>query len=51
MIFVPAAFTVPTGRDHWMVLLRARAIENQCYIIAPAQGGKTRRTARRTVDR
>lgn len=39
-IFVPAAFTVPTGRDHWEVLLRARAIENQVYIIAPAQYGK-----------
>ena len=39
VIFVPAAFTVPTGRDHWSVLLRARAIENQCYIVAPAQVG------------
>ncbi len=36
---LPSAFTVPTGRAHWEVLLRARAIENQCYIVAPAQGG------------
>ncbi len=36
----PAAFTVPTGRAHWHTLLRARAIENQCYVIAPAQVGK-----------
>lgn len=40
LIFVPSAFTVPTGRDHWSVLLRARAIENQCYIVAPAQFGQ-----------
>lgn len=39
-IFVPSAFTVPTGRDHWEVLLRARAIENQVYVIAPAQYGQ-----------
>ncbi len=39
LIFVPSAFTVTTGRDHWEVLLRARAIENQCYVIAPAQVG------------
>jgi len=36
---VPAAFTVPTGRAHWETLLRARAIENQCGLIAPAQWG------------
>ena len=36
---VPAAFTVPTGRAHWEVLLRARAIENLCYVLAPAQTG------------
>jgi predicted amidohydrolase len=36
---VPAAFTVPTGRDHWDVLLRARAIENQAFVIAPNQIG------------
>jgi len=39
IITVPAAFTVPTGRDHWEVLLRARAIENQCYVIAAGQFG------------
>src|SRR2546428_12929755 len=38
-MFVPSAFTVPTGRAHWEILLRARAIENQAYVIAPAQGG------------
>jgi nitrilase len=36
---VPAAFTVPTGRAHWETLLRARAIENLCYVVAPAQTG------------
>jgi predicted amidohydrolase len=36
---VPSAFTYLTGQAHWEVLLRARAIENQCYIVAPAQGG------------
>ena len=36
---VPAAFTVPTGRAHWEVLLRARAIENGCYVFAPTQTG------------
>jgi predicted amidohydrolase len=35
IITVPAAFTLMTGRDHWEVLLRARAIENQCFVIAP----------------
>ena len=39
LIAVPAAFTHTTGLAHWEVLLRARAIENQCYVIAPAQGG------------
>jgi predicted amidohydrolase len=37
---VPSAFTVPTGRAHWHVLLRARAIETGCYVIAPAQFGE-----------
>jgi nitrilase len=37
--FVPSAFTDVTGAAHWDTLLRARAIENQCYVIAPAQGG------------
>lgn len=36
----PAAFTVPTGRAHWHTLLRARAIENQCFVVAPAQVGQ-----------
>lgn len=37
VLVVPAAFNVHTGRDHWEVLLRARAIENQCYVLAAAQ--------------
>jgi nitrilase len=39
IITLPAAFTVPTGIAHWEVLLRARAIENLCYVMAPAQVG------------
>jgi nitrilase len=39
LIAVPAAFTHTTGLAHWELLLRARAVENQCYVIAPAQGG------------
>jgi predicted amidohydrolase len=39
LIAVPSAFTYTTGLAHWELLLRARAVENQCYIIAPAQGG------------
>lgn len=39
ILSVPAAFTVPTGRAHWESLLRARAIENGAFVIAPAQGG------------
>ena len=39
IITVPSAFTGPTGRAHWETLLRARAIENLCYVIAPAQSG------------
>ena len=39
VLSIPAAFTSTTGRDHWEVLLRARAIENQCYVVAPAQWG------------
>jgi len=42
LVTVPAAFTVPTGRDHWHVLMRARAIENQYYVAAPGQVGETR---------
>ncbi len=40
VLFVPSAFTRETGRDHWEVLLRARAIENLCYVVAPAQSGE-----------
>lgn len=40
VISVPSAFTVPTGRAHWHVLLRARAIETGCFVIAPAQVGE-----------
>jgi deaminated glutathione amidase len=41
LVTVPAHFTTPTGKDHWHVLLRARAIENQCYVAAAAQVGET----------
>jgi len=40
LMVVPSAFTWTTGSAHWEVLLRARAIENQCYVLAPAQGGR-----------
>jgi nitrilase len=39
LVAVPAAFTHTTGLAHWELLLRARAVENQCYVMAPAQGG------------
>jgi predicted amidohydrolase len=39
LIFIPSAFTETTGRAHWEVLVRARAIENMAYVVAPAQGG------------
>ncbi len=39
LMLVPAAFTLQTGKDHWEVLLRARAIETQCFVLAPAQWG------------
>lgn len=39
VLLIPSAFTVPTGEAHWEVLMRARAIENLAYVIAPAQGG------------
>ena len=39
ILVVPAAFMLHTGRDHWEVLLRARAIENQCYVLAAGQIG------------
>jgi len=47
VMFVPSAFTVPTGAAHWETLLRARAIENKAYVVAPAQGG-THAGGRRT---
>jgi predicted amidohydrolase len=40
ILAVPAAFTLHTGKDHWELLLRARAVENQAYVIAPAQWGR-----------
>jgi deaminated glutathione amidase len=49
VLAVPAAFTVPTGRAHWEVLLRARAIETGCFVLAPAQCG--RHPARRGPER
>ena len=51
---LPSAFTVPTGRAHWEILLRARAIENLCHLVAPAQSGFPRerpRDPRRFDDR
>ncbi len=50
MIAVPAAFTVPTGQAHWETLLRARAIETGCFVLAPAQGG-THEDGRKTWGR
>jgi deaminated glutathione amidase len=41
ILTVPAAFTVPTTRDHWEILLRARAIENQAFVVAPNQIGES----------
>ena len=40
LILLPSAFTVPTGRDHWEVLIRARAIETQCWMAAAATWGQ-----------
>jgi nitrilase len=40
LLVCPAAFTYPTGQAHWSLLLRTRAVENQCYVLAPAQGGQ-----------
>jgi deaminated glutathione amidase len=40
ILMVPAAFTLQTGKDHWELLLRARAVENQAYVLAPAQWGQ-----------
>ena len=39
LLLVPSAFTYTTGQAHWEILLRARAIENQAYVLAPGQGG------------
>ncbi len=47
LICVPSAFTYATGEKHWELLLRARAVENQCYVMASAQGG-VHRNGRRT---
>ena len=47
LIVVPSAFTYTTGRAHWELLLRARAVENQCWVLAAAQGGQ-HATGRRT---
>jgi predicted amidohydrolase len=47
LLVIPAAFTETTGRAHWELLLRARAVENQCYVLASAQGG-VHPTGRRT---
>ena len=47
LLCVPAAFTYTTGQAHWELLLRARAVENQCYVVAAAQGG-THENGRRT---
>jgi deaminated glutathione amidase len=47
VLCVPAAFTYTTGQAHWELLLRARAVENQCYVLASAQGG-THPNGRRT---
>jgi len=40
VLFIPAAFTAYTGKDHWQILIQSRAIENTCYVIAPAQVGQ-----------
>ncbi len=50
LLSVPSAFTYPTGEAHWELLLRARAVENQAYVIAPAQGGR-HENGRRTWGR
>lgn len=47
VLLVPSAFTYPTGQAHWELLLRARAVENLAYVVAPAQGG-THENGRRT---
>lgn len=49
ILTVPSAFTCPTGRAHWLTLLRARAIENQCFVLAPAQVGEHPNSGGRTT--
>ncbi len=46
VLLIPSAFTAYTGKFHWMTLLRARAIENQCWVVAPAQAGRHSPTRR-----
>jgi predicted amidohydrolase len=48
LLFVPSNFTQRTGRDHWETLVRARAIENQCFVVAPNQCGENPRTGVRS---
>lgn len=48
LIMVPSSFLVPTGQAHWHVLLRARAIESQCYVVAAAQSGEHKSATGRT---
>ena len=50
LILVPSAFLVETGRAHWEILLRARAIESQCYVIASAQVG-THQSTKSSAER
>ena len=50
LILLPSAFTVATGRDHWEVLIRARAIETQCWLAAPATWGQHQDGAGRTLS-
>ncbi|CAN5834809.1 hypothetical protein BH18ACT11_BH18ACT11_03000 [soil metagenome] len=40
ILALPAAFTLQTGKDHWELLLRAQAVENQAFVVAPAQWGR-----------
>ena len=40
LLTIPSAFTLTTGKDHWEALIRTRAIENQCWVLAPAQVGR-----------
>lgn len=49
IIIIPACFTVPTGRAHWSTLIRARAIETQCYVLAPAQAGNHKNNQDQTI--